>query len=410
MREIKCLVLGVDYYQDNNFNYYMEELKNLVDAANFTVVHQFSQKLDKIDPKTYFKKGKINEVSEWCQENEVQLIIINNEISGMCNRNIEELTGIKVMDRTQLILEIFATRAQTKEAKLQVSIAQLKYNLPRMVGSYDNLSRQGGGKVGTIARGSGEKKIEVDKRRVRDQINFLEEELLKYEKARDLQREKRAVNQIPIVAVVGYTNAGKSTLMNYFVNEEKQVFEKNMLFATLDTSVRRIKLEDKREFLLVDTVGFVSHLPHDLVKAFGSTLEEVAYADLIVHLEDGISENRKIHEKVVNDTLKSLKVDAIPKINVINKGDILTEEITDSLVISARTGMNIDELIKAISNEIYADYQKCIFEVPYDMLKVMDQIRQKNQVENIEYLEKTVRFECEISVLDAKLYQKYIVG
>ncbi len=410
MKEIKCLVLGVDYYKDNNFSYYMQELVNLVEAANFQVVHEFSQKLEKIDPKTYFKKGKINEVSEWCEQNSVQLIIVNNEISGMCNRNIEELTGVKVMDRTQLILEIFATRAQTKEAKLQVSIAQLKYNLPRMVGSYDNLSRQGGGKVGTIARGSGEKKIEVDKRRVRDQINFLKEELIKYEKARGLQREKRAVNQIPIVAVVGYTNAGKSTLMNYFVNEEKQVFEKNMLFATLDTAVRRIKLNDNREFLLVDTVGFVSNLPHDLVNAFGSTLEEVAYADLIIHLEDGVSENRKIHEKVVNETLASLNVSDIYKINVVNKGDVIEQEIEDRLVISAKTGMSIDKLIKVISEQIFADYINVKLEIPYNKLKIMDQIRKKTQIKNIEYIDNGVIFEAEISAIDAKLYQNYIVN
>ncbi len=408
MKKIKCIVLAVDYYQDKNCSYYVEETVNLCTAANFEVVGNFVQKLSQIDSKSYFRAGKINEVADYCQTTTVDLIVVNNEISGMQNRNIETITGVKVIDRTQLILEIFAIRAQTKEAKLQVSIAQLKYNLPRMIGSYDNLSRQGGGKVGTIARGSGEKKIEVDKRRIRDQISFLEKELEKYIKSRKLQREKRQKNATPIVAIVGYTNAGKSTLMNQLVQADKQVFEKDMLFATLDTAVRKIKLENKHEFLLVDTVGFVANLPHDLVNAFGSTLEEILEADLIIHLEDGTSPFREIQKQVVTKTLKQLKADTIPVINVINKADLLAENC-DGLAISAKYNQNIDQLLKVISQTIFGEYQQVKMKITYGEMKVLDQLRQNRQATEIEYLADGVSFQIELAVDERQIYQKYII-
>ncbi len=406
--QIKCLLLAVDYYKDHEFSYYIEELKNLTKAAGFTPIDVFTQKLEQIDSKSYFRKGKIAEVAEYCQTNEVDLIIVNNEISGMQNRNIEEITGVKVMDRTQLILEIFAIRAESKEAKLQVSIAQLKYNLPRMVGSYDNLSRQGGGKVGTIARGSGEKKIEIDKRRVRDQISFLENELEKYSKSRNLQREKRRGNEIPIVAVVGYTNAGKSTLMNNLVGADKQVFEKDMLFATLDTAVRKIKLENKREFLLVDTVGFVSNLPHDLIKAFGSTLEEILEADLIIHLEDGLSPYRQIHDKVVSETLEKLGAGKIPLINVINKCDIAEIE-SEKLKISAKANINVDKLLTEIITNVFSDYEKVAMRLTYKQMNVLDKIRQNHEIINLEYTQDGVEFIVELSQMERDLYNQSIV-
>lgn len=408
MKKIKCLILAVDYYKNHEFNYYLEELENLTTAAGFEPIGRFTQKLEQIDAKSYFKKGKIAEVAEYCENNSVDLIVVNNEISGMQNRNIEEITGVKVMDRTQLILEIFAIRAESKEAKLQVSIAQLKYNLPRMIGSYDNLSRQGGGKVGTVARGSGEKKLEIDKRRVRDQINFLENELVKYEKSRNLQREKRRKSEVPIVAVVGYTNAGKSTLMNNLVGEDKQVFEKDMLFATLDTAVRKIKLANKREFLLVDTVGFVSNLPHDLVKAFGSTLEEILEADLIIHLEDGLSPYRQIHDEVVNETLEKLGAGSIPRVNVINKCDVTTIE-SENLQISAKKSINIDSFIAMIIEQIFSDYQTVEMKFNYDEMKILDQIRKHHQVEAVEYLDDGVKCTVELSEMERNIYQRNII-
>ncbi len=406
---VRCLVLGVDYFRDGNFNYYMEELCNLVEAANFEPVHTITQKLDQIDQKTYLRKGKMQEVVDYLDGEEFDLIIVNNELSGMMNRTIEELTGTRVMDRTQLILEIFAIRARTKEAKLQVAIAQLKYNLPRMVGSYGNLSRQGGGKVGTVARGSGEKKIELDKRRIREKIKFLENELTAYQSARSLQRAKRNENQIPIVALVGYTNAGKSTLMNHFVNEEKQVFEKDMLFATLDTTVRKIKTKANREFLLIDTVGFVSNLPHDLVKAFGSTLEEIQYADIIVHLEDGLSPYRDVHEKVVKDTLEQLELIDYELLQVVNKVDLIADYNEEKLAISAKNGINIEEFIQLIEKKIFANHQVVTLHLNYSQMNVLDQIRKLNLVEKIEYDESGVSFRATLSSADVKRYERYII-
>lgn len=409
MKKHRCLILGVDYFRDGNFNYYMEELNNLVSAAGFNPVKQITQKLEQIDQKSYLRKGKMQEVIDYLDGEDIDLIIVNNELSGMMNRNLEELTGKKIMDRTQLILEIFAIRARTKEAKLQVAIAQLRYNLPRMVGSYGNLSRQGGGKVGTVARGSGEKKIELDKRRIREKIKFLETELQSYKKARKIQREKRNENSIPIVAVVGYTNAGKSTLMNHFVSEEKQVFEKDMLFATLDTTVRQIKTKGKQEFLLIDTVGFVSNLPHELVKAFGSTLEEIADANLIVHLEDGLSPYRDIHEKVVNETLAQLELKDKKVIRVINKADAISESNDETLKISAKTGYNIAEFIDLIEQELFVDYKEVHLQIAYDEMNILDAIRKYNLVTKIEYNEHGVCFNAKLAQEDIQRYQRFIV-
>ncbi len=409
-KKIRCLVLGVDYFRDGNFDYYMEELNNLIEAAGFEPTHMITQKLDQIDQKTYLRKGKMQEVVDYLDSEEIDLIIVNNELPGIMNRKIEELTGVKVMDRTQLILEIFAIRARTKEAKLQVAIAQLKYNLPRMVGSYGNLSRQGGGKVGTIARGSGEKKIEVDKRRIREKIKYLENELLNYQNSRQLQRDKRNENKVPIVAVVGYTNAGKSTLMNHFVNEEKQVFEKDMLFATLDTTVRKVTTKSNREFLLVDTVGFVSNLPHDLVKAFGSTLEEIIYADLIIHLEDGISPYREVHEKVVIDTLDKLEMANYELVQVINKADLIEDksELEDKTLISAKTGENIGGFLKMVEEKLFNSHTSVEMVLTYAEMNVLDRIRKYNPVDKIEYTENGVEFTASLSPEDLERYKRYL--
>ncbi len=407
---MKAIIVGVDFYRDNKFEYYMSELANLVDACGFEVIGKLTQKLPKIDNKTYVGSGKVAELLDLVEDLEPEVIILNNEIKGSLNKNLEQILKVKIMDRTQLILEIFASRAQTKEAKLQVSIAQLKYQKPRMLGSYDNLSRQGGGSAGTISRGGGESKMETDKRKIENQIALYEAELEKFVVSRNLQREKRIKSEIPVVSVVGYTNAGKSTLMNALVKEEKQVFEKDMLFATLDTSVRKITLKNNQQFLLVDTVGFVSNLPHDLVKAFRSTLEEVAQSDLIIHLSDLSDVDADIHFDVVENTLADLDVLDIPRKLVRNKVDVFQGELnSEDIYISAKNGIGIENLLDYISGEVFKDYQKVNLHLPFDMMNVISQLNEYTYVSEVEYDQSGAHFEAILSPSDYSKYNKYVV-
>ncbi len=404
----RVIVIGVDFYRDNKFEYYMEELENLVVACNLKVIGRLTQKLPKIEPKYYIGTGKIVELQVLVDDLQPDIIVANNELSGSQNKNIEEILHCKVIDRTQLILEIFSSRAQSKEAKIQVSIAQLKYQKPRMSGSYSHLSGLGGGKAGTVSRGSGETQIEIDKRNILSQISLLEKELEKFVEARKLQRLKREKNILPIVSIVGYTNVGKSTLMNALVNDEKQVFEKNMLFATLDTAIRRIKLDNGLQFLLVDTVGFVSNLPHELIKAFHSTLEEIKNSDLIVHLTDLTNNDYEIHKQVVKDTLKQLNIVNIPELMVNNKVD-LVGKVSEGLNISAKNKQGIDKLLIAISDNIFANYKEVKLLIPYSVMKIVTILNEYTSVTPPKYNEKGALIVANLSQWDLAKYQKYII-
>lgn len=407
--KVKVVLVGVDYYRDKKFEYYMEELANLADACGYEIVGKVTQKLSKIDGKHYLGSGKIIELKDIVEDTKADLIILNNEIGGMQNRNIEKICECPVMDRTQLILEIFASRVKTKEAQLQVSIAQLKYFKPRMVGNYDNLNRQGGGKAGTIARGSGEKKIELDRRKIDNEISLMEKELKKFVQARQLQRQKRKNNNIPIVAVVGYTNAGKSTLLNALVADEKQVFAKNMLFATLDTAVRKITLPNNQTFLLVDTVGFVSNLPTELVKAFRSTLEEIETADLIIHLTDVTDPDYDMHKLVVQKTLSSLDIEGIPQLPVNNKIDqVENYEQLEGISISAKLGTNIDELLEKIRDEIFNEYKKYTLELGYDKISLIAKFQEYTYVSEPVYEQEKVLVEVILSPIEYEKYKELI--
>lgn len=299
----------------------MAELKELVKAAGAEFVGELIQNKDKVDTATYLGSGKIEEIKIYAESLDATMIVFNDELSGAQIRNIEDIIGKKIIDRTTLILDIFAQRALSREGKLQVELAQLKYRLPRLYGMGGQMSRTGAG-IGT--RGPGEQKLEKDKRHILNRAAAIRKELKEVVKHRKIQRSQRQKNKIPIVALVGYTNAGKSTLLNELIKThpdyeaEKGVFVKDMLFATLDVTLRRALLPNKREFLLVDTVGFVSKLPHDLIEAFKSTLEEVNYADLILHVIDATNESSDIQKHTTDSVLKDLGADEKATITVYN--------------------------------------------------------------------------------------------
>jgi GTP-binding protein HflX len=340
----KAIIVGVHYDQKEDFSNSMEELAQLAEACDIEVVGEVTQKLDRVHSAHYIGKGKLQELTALLAEKDVQTVLFNDELSPSQVRNLEEATDCKIIDRTVLILDIFAQRAKTKEAMLQVEIAKLQYMLPRLAGLGESLGRQGGGS-GLINRGSGETKLELDRRRIEDRISRLHKELDTLVVQRKNQRKMRKKKEMPSIALVGYTNAGKSTLMNVLIEKfhaatEKKVFEKNMLFATLETSVRNITLPNNKSFLLTDTVGFISKLPHQLVKAFRSTLEEVAEADLLIHVVDFSNPNYKEQINVTKQTLKELRAENIPTIYAFNKVDLVMEEVsmagTDAVYLSAK--------------------------------------------------------------------------
>ncbi|MBQ7933443.1 MAG: GTPase HflX [Lachnospiraceae bacterium] len=374
------LLVGVDtqtiHRTTEDFEHSMEELKSLAEAAGKKVVGIITQKLDIPNKGLYIGTGKIHEVKEYAGECGANEIIFDNALSPSQIRNLVKELDMPISDRTNLILEIFAIRAQTREAKLQVETARLQYMLPRLVGLHESLSRQGGASGSMSNKGAGEKKLELDRRRIEHRIAELRKELEQIAGNRMTQRSKRDRSGIPQVALVGYTNAGKSTILNQMVEiygerEEKKVLEKDMLFATLETSVRRIDTSINQPFFLVDTVGFIDKLPHGLVKAFRSTLEEVRYADLLVHVVDFSDENHKQHMEVTMETLKELEAAGIPQLVVYNKADIrgeidIPKIVGNQIFMCAREKDSIKMLAETIQKQIYADRAEMCFLFPFD--------------------------------------------
>ncbi|MDQ0062200.1 GTPase HflX [Paenibacillus harenae] len=389
----KAVIVGVNLQDRPDFAYSMEELRNLAEACNIEVVGELTQNMAKINSSHYIGSGKIDELSALVAGVDASTVIFNDELSPSQIRNLESSLEKKVIDRTILILDIFAERAKTREAQLQVEVAQLQYMLPRLVGLRESLGRQGGGS-GMKNKGTGETKLELDRRRIEDRISALQTELEKLVAQRQVQRKQRQKTGIPVVCLVGYTNAGKSSLMNklldaFMPESNKQVFAKDMLFATLETSVRSIELPDNKSFLLTDTVGFVSQLPHYLVKAFRSTLEEVAEADLLIQVVDYSNEEYKRLINVTNSTLKELGADHIPMIFAYNKTDLTNEPYPqvndDKVYMSVKEGAGLDELVTLTKKRIFQDYVKCEVIIPFTEGRVVAYFNTNANIQETSY-------------------------
>ncbi|MDF2881635.1 MAG: GTP-binding protein HSR1-related [Clostridiaceae bacterium] len=418
--EERAILVGANVNNHEEFQYLMEELGNLSAACNIEVVGEVTQNVNEVNIGYYIGTGKIEEVNQLVQETGANVVISNDELTPTQIRNLEEELKCKVIDRTILILDIFAQRAKSREAKLQVEIAQLQYTLPRLIGLRESLGRQGGG-VGTRNKGAGEKKLELDRRKIEERISMLNKELETLVVNRETQRNKRKKNEIPVVSLVGYTNAGKSTLMNAMLERynkaiDKQVFVKDMLFATLDTSVRSILLPDNKQFLLTDTVGFASKLPHNLIKAFRSTLEEAAEADLLIHVIDYSNPNYAEQMQVTNDVLKEIGAEDIPVIYAYNKSDLIIEERAhkdkdDNIVyISAKMKTGLDELMDIIVNKIFNNYIKCELLIPYDKGSIISYLNENANIINRSYESSGTKVELECKIADFQRLKNYSIN
>ena len=367
----------------------MAELERLADTAGAVIVGRFTQRKEKPDAALFLGKGKVSEIAMEIQNTDATLLILDDELTPSQQHNLEQILGIKVIDRTALILDIFAQRARSREGKLQVELAQLKYNLPRLGGQGLVLSRLGGG-IGT--RGPGETKLEVDRRRIYTKIHDIERQIEGLRKNRGLHRTRRKESRIPLVALVGYTNAGKSTLLNKLTDSE--VFAEDKLFATLDPTTRHLILPEKQEILLTDTVGFIQKLPHTLVTAFWATLEEVQEADLLLHVVDCSNENYEQQIEAVIEVLKELKAEDKPTLFVFNKADRiasphLREQMMhdrEAICISAATGENLDELQQRIEGFFQESQVSLTLLVPFSDGGIITQLHALNAVRETDYV------------------------
>lgn len=409
--EYRAILVGLQTRED--ITHSMDELEGLAEADGVEVIGRVIQSLERPNTATFIGKGKVEELAELCANMEADTVIFNDELSGVQLRNLEEAVGVRVIDRTILILDIFADRATSREGKLQVELAQLQYRMPRLTGFGKSLSRLGGG-IGT--RGPGEKKLETDRRHIAGRIDDIKAELKKMSKNREVQRSGREKSNIPVVALMGYTNSGKSAVMNKLLEmtekEDKTVKSQDMLFATLDTQHRKISLEPGVEFILIDTVGFVSKLPHSLVEAFKSTLDEVKYADLLVHVVDAAYEERDFQIDVTNNVIKQIGAGAKEKIMAYNKMDIAEEKPldvsgSDAVYISALTGDNMDRLIRTIKDKIFGNRVYAKLLIPYDKGSITSYLLENAEITSTEYTADGTVIEGYFSAEDYGRYEKY---
>ena len=420
----KVLLAALKQNQKQNLDYELEELSNLARANRLEPVETFIQSLERPNPATYFGKGKVEELRIAVNTYETDLIVTNDELSPSQIRNLEKATQATVVDRTGLILDIFAKRAQTKVAKLQVQLARLEYQLPRLRTSMSvSLDQQtGAGGAGFTSRGAGETKLEQSRRRLTSEMVAIKKELAALQKDSQTQGKKRQESATPTVALVGYTNAGKSTLMNQFLvrfgqgsesDQSKQVFEKDMLFATLNTTIRQLTLPDKSKFLLSDTVGFVSKLPHHLVAAFESTLQEAATADLLLQVVDISDEHYADMMKTTEETLARLGIKDKPMITVYNKADKadMAFPMLDgdaAITISARDRKSQDALLELIESRLFADRKKVTLAIPFADSAVTANILDEHELLAQEFNESGSLITVKLSSEEIARYRQYI--
>ena len=411
--EYTAILAGIQLRED--ISYSMEELAGLAEADGVTVAGQMIQSLERPNTATLIGKGKVEELAELCRNMEADMVIFNDELSGVQLRNLEEALEVRVIDRTILILDIFADRAVSREGKLQVELAQLQSRMPRLTGFGRSLSRLGGG-IGT--RGPGEKKLETDRRHIAGRIDDIKAELARIGKTRQVQRSGREKSQIPVVALMGYTNSGKSAIMNRLLQlserEDKTVSSQNMLFATLDTQHRKITLEQGSEFILIDTVGFVSRLPHSLVEAFKSTLEEVRYADLLIHVVDSSYENRDFYMEVTNKVIEQIGAGDKDQIVAYNKMDIAKSVPLDvsgheAVYLSAKTGENINVLVEKIREKIFGGRVEMTLLIPYQRGDITSYLCENAQIFSMEYEEEGTLLHGKLEREDALRYGSFAV-
>lgn len=412
----RAILIGMEWGRNDSLwtvDDSLEELKQLADTAGATVIKKFIQKRPKPDPAFFIGRGKVQELALYAQQENIDLCIFDDELSPAQQRNIESVMGIRILDRTALILDIFAQRARTNEGKLQVELAQLQYTLPRIMGKGLMLSRLGGG-IGT--RGPGETKLEVDRRRIRDRIAFIKDQIEKVKAVRSLHRSKRKKNNVFEVSLVGYTNAGKSTLLNTLTNSD--IYAKDQLFATLDPTTRQLTLPNKQEIIITDTVGFIQRLPHQLIAAFRSTLEVVTEADLLVHVIDVSHELYKEQAAAVHEVLKEIGAETKPVITVYNKIDKLPPDSKladrlaleeDTVCISAAKKLNLESLQQMIESHLKSKAVEVTICIPYAETTKAAQLHETANVLEQEYTENGAVMKVILPVEDLEAYNEYIL-